>query len=370
MSAPSTLRRQHNAAHIRRELDADASFFRSYIRITCDDDAPQRLSRFRLDSYRRGVASAMRELGKKLAWSSGKSKAKRYELCGRAGIEIVRECIHQGDRKLYAPYACSLRTCPECARRRQAEVARKYAEVLHGEVMALPSRLRKGKRFRLVTLTRVNPGGYDPERLRVQVRQQRRFTRELWYRSWGSYRQARQKASDVGVGAVFGIEVAPPSGEGSGGMVHTHMLVWGDYWAQEDLKRLWTEITGDGSYIVDIREVRIPWGDPIEGIAAGVREVLKYATKPLDGSSPEHIAAVAAIEYAFDGTRRLDAYGIFYGKLRHYAELLDEVEQLGLFCPTCGAPAHAGRIHGPAYMIEEFRHGATWHPQYDPGGGG
>jgi hypothetical protein len=410
-----TLNRSNSARNAR-----DPSFLRTYIGITCDPQGPQRLTAFDLSDWRRGVASALENLGKSTGWSSGLSKAARFRVCGRAGFPVVTECIHISDHKLFAPYHCDIRTCPECARKRQGYVAARYAEIIGGEINALPFALRRGKGPKLLTLTRKNVGGFNPRELRKLVQEQRQMTRDFWYATWGDYRRRKLKASEAGTGAVFGIEISPATlslpksmsataeaaldlaldghedarGPKSvqledvidadhtatrwrwnldpskhGGMVHTHMVVYGEYRAHADLRDIWQKITGDGSFIVDIRALRSGFADPLADIRSGVRECLKYASKPMEASTPEHFGAIAAVEYAFDGCRRLGAFGVFYGKMAKYEAIAaeqtaDEIKRCS--CPTCGAPAHAtGEIYGPGMMKREFAAGGIWIPKVE-----
>jgi hypothetical protein len=56
--------------------------------------------------------------------------------------------------------------------------------------------------------------------------------------------------------------------------IHLHLIVLrGAFWSQEEISKLWREVTGD-SFIVDIRDVR--------NTHAGVKELCKYIAKPLD----------------------------------------------------------------------------------------
>lgn len=357
--------------------------------ITCEDVTGQSLTA--LDDWRRGVAWALRDLGPALRWEQANPRAARWVNCGRASWSVVRECIHAGDAQYLYPYRCELRTCPECAKRLSRAIAASYSSVLMRTFRGLPAHVRrgeelatdwrplnlppggpKGRRWRIVTLTRPNPGGWDPERLLHQVRDTRRMVTELWRETWGSYRAQRVKADDAMVGAVFGVEVSP------NGMVHAHVLVFGHYWPQPDLAARWERITGD-SRVVDVRAVRISPRKVAalaaegrkatfrEYLVAGVLEVLKYAVKPPELVGGEGFKALAAIEYAYAGTRRIGSLGIFFGRV---AETMADPEYSppigGVCCPTCEAPAHLGELTGPGGTAARLRFGAAWHPATHP----
>ncbi|GMV05857.1 MAG: hypothetical protein AMXMBFR53_21340 [Gemmatimonadota bacterium] len=202
----------------------------------------------------------------------------------------------------------------------------------------------------------------------------RRLAKALWDETWGSYQRDGVRADDAGVGAIMGLEVSPRAAPASGGMVHAHLLVYGHYWPQADLSERWRRLTGD-SHVVDIRKVRIscrkmarlkaegvrPTADDV--LRAGVVEVLKYATKPNLDTTQDTFRAVAAVEYAFEGSRRLAAWGVFYGQVQETLEDPDYAPEVeGLTCPTCGAGAHAGAIVGPGLLKRAFDGGGAWHP--------
>lgn len=390
--------------------------FSRYVGISCENDGAQRLTSGpppemrppgAPSEWREGVAWALRELGMELGWDGGFIRAGRWLDCGRAGLELLRECVHQGDGALYAPMRCDLRTCPDCARKRAAAVSAQYGAVLEREVAhhhrrggsswtpkALPSGGPTGRAWRLVTLTRKNTHGYDPEELRGKVRETRRLFRVFWDSTWGSYRVERVRAAEAGVGAVWSVEVAGPKCVACeehpsrcrcdddplhtrGGMVHVHVLVYGHYWPQEDLARLWEELTGD-SWIVRIQNVQPRHRDvvrareegrtltPAEVLEGAVKETLKYSTKSLGGVSG--LRELAAVEYALEGTRRLGALGIFYNKValtKEDPEFSPETKELG--CPVCGAPIQAGRVWSSAWVARAIRRGdGAWHPDVAP----
>ncbi len=342
------------------------------------------------------MAWAIRGLGASHGWDQAHGRASRWLLCGRASWSIVRECIHHADGEFLYPYRCELRTCPECARRLSRSIAATYSKVLARRFRHLPDHVRhhqelptdwrpaslpaggpQGRRWRLLTLTRHNPGGYDPDRLLEQVRETRHMVTQLWRETWGSYRGEKVKAAEAMVGAVFGIEVSPP-GDGRGGMVHAHVLVFGHYWPQDDLAARWERITGD-SRIVDVRavrltprrvaEIRAEGRQPTyrDFLAAGVLETLKYATKAPEAAGPDAFRALAAIEYAYAGTRRIGSLGIFYGSVTETLadpEYAPELE--GVCCPVCHGPAHLGEMLGPGGTAARLHQGAEWHPATHP----
>ncbi len=142
---------------------------------------------------------------------------------------------------------------------------------------------------------------FEPEALREAVRRVRKALMP-WWRStpWG--RQARDAGSRSkrvrrDTSLVYAIEIAPS------GMVHIHLLVYGEYVPQDELARSWGEALGlDGPAVVDIRAV-----DP-DDPTHGIREALKYATKA-EGTRQEQAARAAAVEYAFYSVHRVGIAG-------------------------------------------------------------
>lgn len=342
-----------------RRLAGASQYSTRYLRITPQVRDSAQVTQSEKTGFKRGVVGALHRLAESHSWPAGKKKADRYDSCGRAGFEVQLDCIHAEAEKYYVPYHCDLRACAYCAAQRAARVSAQYAEILNGEVLSLPTEHRRGRGWKLVTLTRRNPGGWNPDRLYRQVRETRRLATEFWHETWGRYRKERRRADDVGVGAIYSLEVSPS------GMVHVHMLLWGRYWPKDELVETWRRLCGDGSYIVDVRAVDVPvTSDPREALADAVREVLKYATKDLDtgkGADPEKIAA---LEYAFHGTRRLTALGIFYGHVADYP--LEDLVESWVLCPVCLAPGHVGQLRSPRSVAHDLEHRtAAWHPFFD-----
>jgi hypothetical protein len=85
-------------------------------------------------------------------------------------------------------------------------------------------------------------------------------------------------------------------------MVHLHIAVYGEYIPQKQLQALWGDALGVQAPVVDVRTVK-----GAGGIAAALREVVKYCTKGISG--PRQAAHAAAVEAAWKGVRRLEVGG-------------------------------------------------------------
>jgi len=158
--------------------------------------------------------------------------------------------------------------------------------------------------WRLIVLTsRALPDRedrFDPDILRARVLAVRGAVTPFWrLTTWGKQRRDQPtagKRSRRDTSYVAGQEIAP------GGMVHIHMLVYGEFVPQSTLEAIWSEALGEESRV---------WVATVKdnaGIAKAVREVVKYTTKGEKGSrdQPRHAAAV---ELAFRNVKRISVGG-------------------------------------------------------------
>lgn len=262
--------------------------------------------------YRDAVAEALEELSATLDTSRVARAALKRALvlreCGRAGVLIA--CGACGTRHL-VPYRCSARTCPVCSRRHAARIAERTARrvTVHDLTMeAEPwdghTPYRQSRRWRHITLT--TPADHDlevrfePVALARLIRAIREATSRFWRKTpYGTQKRdsaTRRKRARRDTSYIAGIEVAP------GGMVHVHMLVYGEYVPQALLQRLWGEALGQPAFVF----VQAVKGS--DGIDAAIRETLKYATK---GERDVRTQArhAAAVEIAFWNVKRLSVGG-------------------------------------------------------------
>ena len=259
-------------------------------------------------AFRHGVADALADLRPK--------RAERIRRCGEAAVRMV--CAGCGASHIF-PERCAARTCPVCARRSAASIAERLNEriqihdlIMESEPWDGPGESprtaygdRHGRSWRLITLTTPalenEADRFDPERLRQDVRADREALLRFWRSTpWGRQVRdpgSRKKRVRHDTSAVAGLEVAP------GGMVHMHLLVYGEYVPQAILAEEWGRALGlDGPAVVDVRSVNP--GD----VAGGIRETLKYATKG-EGSGRDQARRAAAVEYALADTKRISIIG-------------------------------------------------------------
>ena len=90
-------------------------------------------------------------------------------------------------------------------------------------------------------------------------------------------------------------------------MVHFHLLPYGEYVRVDKLADLWSEAIGERA-IVHIKAVRV---DGALGVAAALREVLKYVTKG-EGNSRQQARHAAAVELAFRHVHRISVGGALW----------------------------------------------------------
>lgn len=237
-------------------------------------------------------------------------RARALRECGNNGVRF--SCKSCGAPSVF-PYRCSGRTCPNCARRAASVIVERVEQRL-----ALFDLLGSGQQwegpgpeqvrgYKLLTLTTRASGDlsarFEPVQLRNSVRRMRGFFREFWRASvWG--RQIRDpltgsKRSRRDTAFVLALEVSPH------GMVHLHVLVYGEFVPQLLLQSQWSTVVGDLA-IVDVRAVRP------DNLLGAIDYTLKYTLKGDSGGRPDP-ARAAAVELALKHTRRVE----IGGALRH-----------------------------------------------------
>jgi hypothetical protein len=110
--------------------------------------------------------------------------------------------------------------------------------------------------------------------------------------------------------------------------LHCHGLYFGPYVDWQRTRDLWAAETakrfGEPSEGFWIKEVKGWRCDPERAARYALNYLLKYLSKPPAVTSER----LAALILAFDGTKRVHALGMFYGKS-------PTKEKVGCLCPTC-----------------------------------
>lgn len=178
--------------------------------------------------------------------------AARMFLCERIGREYT--CVACGSSGI-VPIGCNVRGCPACESKKADKDAAKYGACF------------EGKRTRLITFTQANVAitgdvEADAERLRAALMKLAPWFRKIRHNPLFNSALA---------GGLWKREVtvkASPDGARVWWHVHLHVLYWGAYIRQPDLKEAWQQLSG--AEIVHIREMK------------NVREIVKYACKAFD----------------------------------------------------------------------------------------
>jgi len=260
--------------------------------------------------FRHRVAAKLRPLLSK--------KARRLGDCGERPIVMV--CEGCTTPHLF-PERCKARTCPTCAHRTAGAVAGRLLERIRAHDVVMESQpwdgtgLAQRRSWRLVTLTSPAPSDvevrWDPTALRDAVKSVGDALARWWRMTpWGRQvrDQSRSKRARADTSAVGAQEIAP------GGMVHWHVMVYGEFVPQDTLAAAWASALGVPAAIVDVRTIR---GD----ISDGIREALKYATK---GTGEDQVARASAVEYALHNVKRIRTYGALRGILGRSPEPDDD----------------------------------------------
>jgi hypothetical protein len=197
---------------------------------------------------------------------------------------------------LKIPIWCGDRLCPICAKQR----ARKYAKYLKVKVKGI---LANRRRVRFITLTVRNTWKIDYGFKNLRTAFTRLRGRTLW--------------KDNVLGGCYGIEV---TNDGNGWHVHLHIFYDGKYIDHESLSHVWSEVTGDNSFIVDIREVKDYRG--------AIRELAKYPFKPADVDKWSEVDRKEFGKFMYN-RRLFEKFGSWYGDGNMRSDVT--------ICPFCHA---------------------------------
>lgn len=234
----------------------------------------------------------------------------RYQYCREPGRGWVGVCLSSPDHEtVYHPESCGLRICPECARRRSAELSSQLEQPL----IELERRAPRHYRLRHVVLTTGLDLAMDADELRQELRDLRVAAREVFQECFKN-----DKWLGGGIGAEFG---------DVGRKLHYHCLVLAPWLPAEKVKRLWREKTGGRFYVVHFRSDL----DTTEAI----REVTKYVTKPIKAGEDVEVAVntIVKLHFVLKGVRRFVTFGSFYRLPR---DIQEDVQ----VCPDCGGLLH------------------------------
>ncbi len=215
-------------------------------------------------------------------------------------------------------FTCEFRLCPDCGRRRSRKLQTKYlplmkAFMLHNKVtpvhLVLTQTHRKESRKESVARIRNS------------------FTKLTRRSFWKQYFK----------GGTWSLEFT----KDKNGLHHTHLHIIGfrrKFFDIDLLRDEWLAVTGD-SHVLHLK--------PILDLAAGLQEVVKYVSKPLD------IRRFGAADLKeFLGLKNMRMFGTF-GEFRDFCkgfepsdnnDAMSELESLardlveGCACPQCSAP--------------------------------
>jgi hypothetical protein len=216
-------------------------------------------------------------------------------------------------------FTCEFRLCPDCGRRRSRKLQNKYlpamrAFMLHNKVTPVHLVLTQThrKESRKQSIKRIKDSFIKLQR------------REFWKKHFK--------------GGTWSIEFT----KDENGLHHTHLHNVGfrrKFFDIELLRAEWLAVTGD-SHVIHLKR--------IEDIAAGLQEVVKYVSKPLD------IRRFGAADLGeFLGLKNMRMFGTF-GEFRDFCKTFEpsdnegaavgELESLardlveGCACPQCSEP--------------------------------
>lgn len=209
---------------------------------------------------------------------TGQSFSRRRNFANCGSDAYVLRSLEQPDVYRLAGSACHDRFCLPCALERSRAISLNVLELTEG----------RQTRFLTLTLKASN------EPLTVQL--------DKLYNSFQALRR-RKFWKDRVYGGIAFLEITW-SHQHQTWHPHFHLLIEGHYLAQQKLKTLWYNITGD-SFVVDIRFVR--------DLRTAARYVTKYASKPFNNTFLNRPAQLDEALLAFKGRKLLLTFGTWRG---------------------------------------------------------
>ncbi len=216
-------------------------------------------------------------------------------------------------------FTCEFRLCPDCGRRRSRKLQSKYLPMMRGFMLH-----RKVTPVHLVLTQTHRKESRKQSAKRINDAFKKLQRRSFW--------------KEFFKGGTWSLEFT----KDKNGLHHTHLHIVGfrqKFFDIELLRSEWLAVTGD-SHVLNLK--------PISDIATGLREVVKYVSKPLD------IRRFGAEDLReFLKLKNMRMFGTF-GEFRDFCKSFvpsdndgDEVSELeslardlteGCACPKCAAP--------------------------------
>ncbi len=236
-------------------------------------------------------------------------------------------CPNKHVYRIIPNFTCEFRLCPDCGRRRSRKLQSKYLPAMRGFMLH-----RKVTPVHLV-LTQTHK---KENRKQSAERIKDAFTKLQRRGFWKQHFK----------GGTWSLEFT----KDKNGLHHTHLHIIGfrrRFFDIELLRGEWLAVTGD-SHVIHLKK--------IEDIATGLREVVKYVSKPLD------IRRFGADDLKeFLGLKNMRMFGTF-GEFRNFCKdfepsdnegaAVGDLESLardlveGCACPKCNEPLFSLRMSG------------------------
>lgn len=188
-------------------------------------------------------------------------------------------------------HRCNIRFCPSCANRRSARFVKKY-------VPYVSAFLKQNARFKpcLLTLTQKKLSG-----------ESKRDARERILKSFKKFIR-RKFFNEYFAGGIWACEVTESD---SGNHCHLHIFIFRRKFIDEKLlKSEWSKVS-PGAKNLNIKLI-----DGKDGIESGLREVIKYISKPIPADNLTLSSVKQVLE--LKGLRMLDTFGEFRAFCRDF----------------------------------------------------
>jgi len=220
-------------------------------------------------------------------------------------------------------FTCHCRACPDCARRETARLLARYMP----KVDELAKKNSRRLAFRHIILT--TPIDLEHPNLKFHLNKFLAAVPKVFpllqkYDKDGNASPLLPENWRAKQGYILTAEFGS-----EGHRLHFHVFWYGQYIPQEELSRVWENVTGSLASVVYIRLVGFK--EATDKLAEQVKYVCKFWTRDKETGIVEYFPPrlVPVLLDVLRGVRRVRSYGVFYG--------IKEIERESI-CPHCNMP--------------------------------
>jgi len=245
------------------------------------------------------------------AWERVKRHRKTWAEKGAEFLQcgIRRRLLsHDGGdcgKRYCVPEYCRMRGCPVCGELQADECFEQWAPRLLGIWRYSPKVSGQRYKFRHLTFTGPKPKERPtPEELHDEFQRflslVSEFLREFYP---GSPDASKRFPKRHGCGFLAQGEVGRDDDGLANWNVHAHVIVFGPFYWESEMKPRWSELSGASGYGLELQKI-----DDEHGLLQSLRHMFKYYKKPFSYDPETYVSTILGM----DGVRLRRGGGIFY----------------------------------------------------------